>query len=380
MPLKVFSQLDFAENGLIDDCGLGSLAMAIHHSSNGLVSPGVKACIDAATKAGRIDRFGKSDPTTFVQMVAAGKLLGATVAPAPSWAAAVAGMRKGQGAIVALSAHNAIPAHALSAWQRSNMKRRPGHSYSHAVALAIVDGKFYLADPTLSGKGKESEGVEITEGEARTLAHWGIQPVNAKRPRPMLWLVSVKIPKTAPAPVLAPDEAIDPIVELPSPKPVAAPKAVEPTVTPKPTVDPSPSRKTAKAGKSAYEAELAALGRVNWDAVGDEAGKLLARGLEETKGKKMIDRIKWIIANTGIDEALLEAARVGLSTGIAVMLATGAPILDMTAQDFRTVGSGAIAATLQVLIRALNKEDASFGVGRAKAVRAAEKTASGVAR
>jgi hypothetical protein len=380
MPLKVFSQLDFAENGLIDDCGLGSLAMAIHHSSKGLVSPGVKACIDAATKAGRVDRFGKSDPTTFVQMVAAGKLLGATVAPAPSWAAAVAGMRKGQGAIVALSAHNAIPAHALSAWQRSNMKRRPGHSYSHAVALAIVDGKFYLADPTLSGKGKEAEGVEITEGEARTLAHWGIQPVNAKRPRPMLWLVSVKIPKTAPAPVLAPAEAIVPIVELPSPKPVAAPKAVEPTVTPKPTVDPSPSRKTAKAGKSAYEAELAALGRVNWDAVGDEAGKLLARGLEETKGKKMIDRIKWIIANTGIDEAAAESLRVGLSSGLAVMLATGAPLLDMSTQDFRTVGSAALAAMLQVIVRALNPEDQKFGIGRAKAVRAAEKTASGVAR
>jgi hypothetical protein len=355
--------------------------MAIHHSTNGAVSPGVKAAIDAATKAGRIDRFGKSDPTTFAVMVAAGKLLGATLTPAPSWAAAVAGMRKGQGTIVALSAHNAIPAHALSAWQRGNMKRRPGHSYRHAVALAMTDGKFYLADPTLSGKGKETEGIEITEGEARTLAHWGIEPVNAKRPRPMLWLVSVKIPKTAPAPVLAPDEAIDPrVVELPSPKPVAAPKAVEPVITPKPILDAPTSRKTPTAGKSAYEAELAALGRVDWDAVGDEAGKLLARGLEETKGKKMIDRIKWIIANTGIDEALLEAARVGLSTGIAVMLATGAPILDMTAEDFRVVGSGAIAATLQVIVRALNPDDPKFGVGRAKAVRAAEKTASGVAR
>ena len=118
MPLKVFSQLPHAENGLIDDCGLAALAMAIHHSSNGQVSPGVKAAIDAATKAGRIDRFGKSDPTTFAHMIAAGKILGATLVPASSWKIAVSEMRKGKAAIVALSAHSAIPAHALSAWQR----------------------------------------------------------------------------------------------------------------------------------------------------------------------------------------------------------------------------------------------------------------------
>jgi hypothetical protein len=376
MPLKVFSQLPHAENGLIDDCGLAALAMGIHHSSNGIVSPGVKAAIDAATKAGRIDRFGKSDPTTFAHMIAAGKILGASLVQASSWKIAVSEMRKGKAAIVALSAHSAIPAHALSAWQRSNMKRRPGHSYRHALTLAIVDGKFYLADPTLSGKGKETEGVEITEGEARTLAHWGLDPVNAKRPRPMLWIVSVKIPKTAPAPILAPDEAIEPIVELPSPKPVAAPKAVEPVIMPKPILDPSPSRKTPNAGKSAYPTTVEILRRVNWD----EAGKLLARGVQETKGRKMIDRIKWFLINGGVGAAILEAARVGLSTGIAVMLATGAPILDMTAQDYRTVASAIVASSLTVIAAALNPEDKRFGVGKAQAVRAAEKRSRRAAR
>ena len=91
---------------------------------------------------------------------------------------------------------------------------------------------------------------------------------------------------------------------------------------------------------------------------------------------KLKATIAWTIANTGIDEAILEALRVGLSTGLAVMLATGAPILEMTTQDFRVVASGAIAATLQVLVRALNPDDPKFGVGRAKAVRAAEKAAT----
>ena len=89
----------------------------------------------------------------------------------------------------------------------------------------------------------------------------------------------------------------------------------------------------------------------------------------------IVSKVKWILDNTGVDEALLEAVRVGLATGIAVMLATGAPILDMTAQDFRTVASGAIAATLQVIVRALNPEDTKFGVGKAKAVKAEEKAA-----
>jgi hypothetical protein len=89
----------------------------------------------------------------------------------------------------------------------------------------------------------------------------------------------------------------------------------------------------------------------------------------------MFTKIKWIFDNTGVDEALLEAFRVGLATGIAVMLATGAPILDMSNDDFRTVASGAIAATLQVIVRALNPEDTKFGVGKAKAVKAEEKAA-----
>lgn len=93
----------------------------------------------------------------------------------------------------------------------------------------------------------------------------------------------------------------------------------------------------------------------------------------------MLAKIKWIFDNTGIDEALLEAFRVGLATGIAVMLATGAPILDMTNEDFRTVASGAIAATLQVIVRALNPEDTKFGVGKVKAAREEQSSTSHIA-
>lgn len=77
-------------------------------------------------------------------------------------------------------------------------------------------------------------------------------------------------------------------------------------------------------------------------------------------------KIKWILDNTGIDEMFLEAGRAFLATSIAVALGLGIPLLDITGGDFRTVISAGFAACLQVIVRALNPEDAKFGVGKAK--------------
>lgn len=77
-------------------------------------------------------------------------------------------------------------------------------------------------------------------------------------------------------------------------------------------------------------------------------------------------KIKWILDNTGIDEMILEAGRAFLATSIAVALGLGIPLLDITGGDFRTVISAGLAACLQVIVRALNPEDAKFGVGKAK--------------
>ena len=84
----------------------------------------------------------------------------------------------------------------------------------------------------------------------------------------------------------------------------------------------------------------------------------------------------WIINNTGIDEMLLEAARAFIATAIAVALGLGIPLLDISDGDFRVVVSAGLAACLQVIVRALNPEDGKFGVGKAKAARAEEATAS----
>jgi hypothetical protein len=401
MKFRTKSQLDHIEKGgILDDCGPSSVAALVSWAAgyDELDISAGDAIKKKALVTGQVDRNGVSDNgSSLAQLIKVANAFGARARYAKSWEDVVDSAKRGAGiGVWVQQGPTFYPAgQEVSAWHvkwaKYWSKKDPAHyraGYGHMTAAGydVEEGTWYWCCPTRSGKGAEAYGVKITEENLRKIADSKRAAGKDKLPDFRHTIIveyarKKTTPVSTPAPVLAPDEAIDPrVLELPSPKPVAAPKAVDPVITPKPIIDPSPSRKTPNAGKSAYEAELAALGRVDWDAVGDEAGKLLARGLEETKGKKMIDRIKWIIANTGIDEALLEAARVGLSTGIAVMLATGAPILDMTAQDFRTVGSGAIAATLQVLIRALNKDDSSFGVGRAKAVRAAEKTASGVAR
>lgn len=86
-----------------------------------------------------------------------------------------------------------------------------------------------------------------------------------------------------------------------------------------------------------------------------------------------MDKIKgsilWIMANTGIDEMLLEAMRAFIATSIAVALGLGIPLLDISGGDFRTIISAGFAACLQVIVRALNPEDSKFGVGKAKVAR-----------
>lgn len=334
MKLKVFSQLPYAEKGIIDDCGPSALAAAIYHSSAGTYNPGVQACIDAAAKAGRVDRFGKSDGTTFAQIVAATKLLGATATVAPSWNAVVAAATAGQGVLVALLAPTAIPTHALSAWQRGNMKRRPGHTYRHMVCIAKDGDQWYLSDPTMSGKGAEEYGKPVTAAEAKTMATWGIDPVNAKRTRPMAWIVKAK------------------------PRPVAKPVVMQ---------GPAPELAPAKKETSAVDAQLAALGRVDFAAVGGRAleaaqGAAAAASHEKEARAKVIAFLRYVRDNTGIDEAMLEFVRTFLTVSISVALGLGIPLLDVSGGDFRTVISAGLASGLQVIVKFLDPKHSAFGV------------------
>jgi hypothetical protein len=72
--------------------------------------------------------------------------------------------------------------------------------------------------------------------------------------------------------------------------------------------------------------------------------------------------IRWIIDNTGVDEALIEFFRTFITVSISVALGLGIPLLDISGGDFRTVLSAGLASGLQVLIKFLDPKNTSFGI------------------
>jgi hypothetical protein len=72
--------------------------------------------------------------------------------------------------------------------------------------------------------------------------------------------------------------------------------------------------------------------------------------------------IRWIIENTGVDEALIEFFRTFITVSISVALGLGIPLLDITGGDFRTVLSAGLASGLQVLIKFLDPKNTQFGI------------------
>jgi hypothetical protein len=72
--------------------------------------------------------------------------------------------------------------------------------------------------------------------------------------------------------------------------------------------------------------------------------------------------IRWIIDNTGVDEALIEFLRTFVTVSISVALGLGIPLLDISGGDFRTVLSAGLASGLQVLIKFLDPKNTQFGI------------------
>jgi hypothetical protein len=78
--------------------------------------------------------------------------------------------------------------------------------------------------------------------------------------------------------------------------------------------------------------------------------------------------IRWVIDNTGVDEALIEFFRTFITVSISVALGLGIPLLDITGGDFRTVLSAGIASGLQVLVKFLDPKNSAFGIKDKSAV------------
>jgi hypothetical protein len=316
--LRIVTQTDNIEkgNGWMDDCGPATLMAAANFLTGSKYNSfdGVKFL----TKVGRVDVEGQGTPTSLAQLVKASPLVGLKPRYPKGWDQVVEYLKAG--AVVGINVEQAkgYPATVpMSAWHKAHQKRKPGKTYGHMTCAIMVGGKVQWADPTMSGKGKETYAVEISLADLKKIA-------SSKGDLPhKRCLIFSAVPKklSAPAPTAVLSSQIVPVSS-------SAPVVITPPVQTisKPVVDTVAALKVAQ---------------------GVVAKIKVAKG-----DKTMKDQI---IA------AGLDALQAGLSTAIAVFLGLGVSIFDLTGDGAKAVAASAISAALLVLQRWLDEDNTRYG-------------------
>jgi len=368
------SQLKGAKQ-ILDDCTWSSCAAAIGWSSKYELSPTAAQAVIAMKKVtGRADVQGKSDNGgSLAEAIKVIAHLGGKARYAKSWEDAVAAAKGGAALMVWVQQGPSFyPADVkISAWHDRWFKWWSKHSpekikagYGHMTSAGwCEDHGWQWACPTRDDKqAAEKYGVPVTEAQLRQIANSKVKAKKVAVDYKCLLIVTHPGKVAAPVPVAAPVVA-----------PVVAPAAAPTIVVQAPTSHAKevPMAKGTKTAAVIADAE-AALQRVDWDDKGKEAFSALVEAAKASNGKKgfrakAAASLGWIVANTGIDEMVIEALRTGLGTGLAIALASGSQITRLDADQADMIFAGAIAACLQVIVRALNPDDPKFGIGKAKA-------------
>jgi hypothetical protein len=316
--LKIVTQTDNIEkgNGWMDDCGPATLMAAANFLTGSKYNSfdGVKFL----TKVGRVDVEGQGTPTSLAQLVKASPLVGLKPRYPKSWEQVVEYLKAG--AVLGINVEQArgYPATVpMSAWHKAHQKRKPGKTYGHMTCAIMVGGKVQWADPTMSGKGKETYAVEVSLADLKKIA-------SSKGDAPhKRCLIFTAVPKKSSAP--APTAVLSSqIVPVSSSALVATTLAAQ--TTSKPAVDTVAALKVAQ---------------------GVVAKIQVAKG-----DKTMKDQI---IA------AALDALQAALSTAIAVFLGLGVSIFDLTGDGAKAIAASAISAALLVLQRWLDEDNTRYG-------------------
>jgi hypothetical protein len=386
---QLYSDAEAQQKGakqILDDCTWSSCAAAVSWASGYTVDYSAADGVAAMKKVtGRKDIQGKSDNGG--SLAEAAKViahLGGKARYAKSWEDAVAAAKGGAALQIWVQQGPAFyPAGVkISAWHDRWFKWWSKHSpekikagYGHMVSSGYdsEENIWYFTCPTRDEKvAAEKYGVPVTEAQLRQIANSKFKAGKAGVDYKCILIV------THPGKVAAPKPQDNP---TPVPAPVAAPVVVPvsapapaPTIvvqTPTSHAKEVPMAKSTKTAAVIADAE-AALQRVDWDDKGKEAINALVEAAKAANGKKgfrakAAASLGWIVANTGIDEMVIEALRTGLGTGLAIALASGSQITRLDADQADMIFAGAIAACLQVIVRALNPDDPKFGIGKAKA-------------
>ena len=365
---------------VLDDCTWSSCAAAVSWASGYTVDYTAAQGVAAFEKAtGRKDKQGISDAGGSLKEAAQTiAVLGGKARYAKSWEDAVAAAKGGAALMVWVQQPIGYPAGVPiskwhDGWKRYWTKTDPSHikaGYGHMTSAGYdeVDG-WQWACPTRDEKvAAEKYGVPVTEAQLRQIANSKVKAKKVAVDYKCLLIVTHPGKVAAPAPAAAPVVAPTPVVV-----PVSAPAPAPTIVVQAPTSHAKevPMAKSTKTAAVIADAE-AALQRVDWDDKGKEAINALVEAAKAANGKKgfrakAAASLGWIVANTGIDEMVIEALRTGLGTGLAIALASGSQITRLDADQADMIFAGAIAACLQVIVRALNPDDPKFGIGKAKA-------------
>ena len=366
---------------ILDDCTWSSCAAAVSWASGYTVDYTAAQGVAAFEKAtGRKDKQGISDAGGSLKEAAQTvAVLGGKARYAKSWEDAVAAAKAGAALIIHAQQGPAFyPAGVkISAWHDRWLKWWSKHApekvkagYGHCVSAAYDDIEgWQFCCPTRDEKvAAEKYAVPVTEAQLRQIANSKVKAGVYKADYKAILIVTHPGKVAAPAPVAAPV-----IVPAPVVAPVVAPAAAPTIVVQAPPSHAKevPMAKSTKTAAVIADAE-AALQRVDWDDKGKEAFSALVEAAKASNGKKgfrakAAASLGWIVANTGIDEMVIEALRTGLGTGLAIALASGSQITRLDADQADMIFAGAIAACLQVIVRALNPDDPKFGIGKAKA-------------
>ena len=377
------AQVKGAANQILDDCTWSSAAAAVSWASGYTVDYSAAQGVAAFEKAtGRKDVQGKNDAGGSLKEAAQTiAVLGGKARYAKSWDDAMQAAKGGAALMVWVQQPVGYPDVRISkwhdVWKKWWTKKDPAHlkaGYGHMTSAGwCADHGWQWACPTRDDKqAAEKYGVPVTEEQLRQIANSKVKakkvavdykcllivthPGKVAAPKPLDNATPVPAPVSAPvvAPVSAPAPAPTIVVQAP---PSHAKEAPMPKVT--------------KTAATIADAEAALL-RVDWDEKSKEAVSALVAAAKASNGKrglraKITASASWIIANTGIDEMIIEALRTGIGTALALLLATGSQLTKLDADQADMILAGAIAACLQVIVRALNPDDPKFGVGKAKA-------------
>jgi len=391
---QLYSDAEAQQKGakqILDDCTWSSCAAAVSWASGYTVDYSAADGV-AAQKAAlkRVDVQGKSDNGgSLAEAVKVIAHLGGKARYAKSWEDAVAAAKNGAALIVHVQqAPRFYPAGLkVSAWherwfkwwsKHAPEKIQAGYGHCTSAGYGEVDGveTFQWACPTRDERvAAEKYAVPVTEAELRQIANSKVKagkyshdykallivthPGKAVAPKPLDNPTPVAAPIAAPVVAGSLDERVDTRLAPTHRIAVEAPRS---------HAEPRKDAKGTKTPPDAVQAQLDQIGKADWGAIATDGLAVLNAAAAASGKEKGMNRIlaglKYITANTQLDEIALDFVKTFLTVSISVALGLGIPLLDIQGGDFRTIVSAGLASGLGIVVKALDRDNSAYGLQR----------------